>query len=266
MSELPRIVCLCPTFRRPSRLVENSIACYLAQTYPADRRRLLILDDANDLAPQTGDGWEVVSQPIRIPSLPEKYHQLIMMADERWQPDAYCIWEDDDIYFPWHLEAHVHSLASRPWSHPSHVWALTTGEMVKEPAMGHLHASLAFTRDAYQRTGGWPLTNRADFDLQLLSILRRTLGPPGNPLNFDDCPSYVFRWGSTQHPHGQNFMRSPQDEEWYTRALAIPPIEGPPRHLIPSFDQETVKVLQETGHAPSQFHLQDKPDLSRLPI
>jgi glycosyltransferase involved in cell wall biosynthesis len=52
------ISCLMPTYGRPT-LVQNAIACFLAQDYPAGKRRLLILDDAGQIAPQGGAGWFV---------------------------------------------------------------------------------------------------------------------------------------------------------------------------------------------------------------
>ena len=57
-SELPLVSCLCPTYRRP-QLLENSIACFLDQNYPADRRELVVLDDAGELQSQTGEGWQI---------------------------------------------------------------------------------------------------------------------------------------------------------------------------------------------------------------
>ena len=38
---LPLVACLCPTYRRPSRLLANAIACFEHQDYPAQRRRLI---------------------------------------------------------------------------------------------------------------------------------------------------------------------------------------------------------------------------------
>ena len=75
-NELPMVSCLCPTYRRP-KLLENSIACFLAQDYPADRRELIVLDDAGELQNQTGDGWQVSSIQRRFRSLPEKFDDLI---------------------------------------------------------------------------------------------------------------------------------------------------------------------------------------------
>jgi len=72
MTERPFFVCLCPTYGRP-RMVQNAVACFLAQDYPVDRRRLLILDDAGQIPAQKGDGWEVFSMSERFESLPAKY-------------------------------------------------------------------------------------------------------------------------------------------------------------------------------------------------
>ena len=78
-SELPFVSCLCPTYRRP-KLLENSIACFLAQDYPAHRRELIVLDDAGEFQNQTGAGWEIISIPRRFRSLPEKFNALAGLA------------------------------------------------------------------------------------------------------------------------------------------------------------------------------------------
>ena len=67
------VSCLCPTYRRP-KLLKNSIACFEAQDYPADRRELIILDDAGELQNQTGAGWQIISIQRRFRSLPEKFN------------------------------------------------------------------------------------------------------------------------------------------------------------------------------------------------
>ena len=54
-SELPFVSCLCPTYRRP-QMMANTIPCFITQDYPADRRELIILDDACELQNETGDG------------------------------------------------------------------------------------------------------------------------------------------------------------------------------------------------------------------
>jgi hypothetical protein len=102
-----KISCLMPTYGRPT-LVQNAIACFEAQDYPADRRRLLILDDAGQIAPHHSEGWSVWSMPLRMETLTAKYAKLGEL-DEGWAY-VYVIWDDDDIYLPWHLSAHAIAL------------------------------------------------------------------------------------------------------------------------------------------------------------
>ena len=67
-SELPFVSCLCPTYRRP-QMMANTIPCFITQDYPADRRELIILDDAGDLQNETSEGWQIISIPRRFRSL-----------------------------------------------------------------------------------------------------------------------------------------------------------------------------------------------------
>jgi len=212
-NELPFVSCLCPTYRRP-KLLENSIACFLAQDYPADRRELIVLDDAAELQNQTGDGWQIISIPRRFRSLPEKFNALAGLA----RGDILVVWEDDDIYLPHHISTHVRAMDGHLWSKPSKVLSDYTGEVQEEDATGRFHASLAFTRLALEKVCGWPLTLRGDFDQQLIARLNE-LGLPGNPCTIAN-PTYIFRWGSTGAYHGQALMRTPDDEHWYSRVLA----------------------------------------------
>ena len=90
---------------------------------------------------------------------------------------------------------------------------------MEEHAIGRFHASLAFTRQAFEQVAGWPLTLRGDFDQQLISGLN-SISPTADPCIMAG-PSYVFRWGSTGAYHGQALMRGPEDEGWYDRANSL---------------------------------------------
>jgi len=238
--DLPFVSCVCPTYRRP-KLLENSIACFLAQDYPADRRELVILDDAGQIAPQQGDGWEVISMARRFRSLPEKFNALAGLA----RGDVLVVWEDDDIYLPWHIASHVDVLTDGGFSKPSRVLSLYTGEPREEEAAGRFHASIAFTRESLDLAGGWPLTKRGDFDQTFLQRLA------GAATAVDPCrtfpPSYVFRWGSTQSYHGQGLMQGSSDVEWYERVSDGGPISAMDT-IVPVFDAETVHALDRAPH------------------
>ena len=203
-----------PTYRRP-RMMANTIPCFITQDYPADRRELIILDDAGELKNETSDGWQIISISRRFRSLPEKFNALAGLA----QGDILVVWEDDDIYLQHHISTHVRAMEGRLWSKPSSVLSTYTGKHELEDATGRFHASLAFRREVFDRIGGWPLTKRGDFDQQLIARLT-AIEAPGDPCQLDS-PSYIFRWGQTNAYHGQAFMRGPEDEGWYERVAGF---------------------------------------------
>lgn len=254
----PRISCLCPTFGRP-RLLANAVACFLAQDYPPDRCKLIVLDDLGNLLPHlkcgVEDRYRIFTQKERCNSLPEKYNTLVSLAPVS---DIYVVWEDDDVQFPWCLSSHALACEHHAWSYPSEVWSDYTGALATEHTGGRFHGCLAITREALRLIGGWPLTLRADFDQHLISTLRQQSGQPGDPLKFSpDCPAslrshsgkspgYLFRWRHDQ-AHGQAYMRGPEDEGWYDRY--IPPDNSGPHQIIPSFDVQTIEFYRQMGFA-----------------
>jgi glycosyltransferase involved in cell wall biosynthesis len=235
---VPFVSCLCPTYRRP-RLLANALACFLAQDYPPERRELVILDDGGDFAEQSGPSWRLVSTPRRFDALPEKFNTLADLAQGDWL----VVWEDDDIYLPWHLSAHAQALNDGDWSKPSRVLSLYTGKLAEEAGENRFHASLAFTRDALIRAGGWPNTKRADFDYQLVLRLSQA-GRRADPCAAFPA-SYVFRWQSTQDYHAQTKMRGRDDEGWYERCTQSPSqVQWNGGRLTPAMDEETRQVIE----------------------
>ena len=173
----------------------------------------------------------------RYPNLPAKFNALGKLG----QGDVFIVWEDDDIYLPHHISSHVNAMRERiaDYSKPSSVLSTYPGHVVTEGAAGRFHASIAFTRSLFGRVGGWPATKRADFDQQHMQALALEALEIADPCHYAP-PSYCFRYGSTQAYHGQHFMRSPDDEEWYDRV----PRKSGNRDLIlhPEFDFETQAV------------------------
>lgn len=258
---LPYVSCLCPTFHRP-QLLANALACFFAQDYPADRMELVILDDGNDFAESpisfNAPAWSLFSDRNRYPSLPAKFNEMVRRYSS---PEAtvFLVWEDDDVYLPHHVSSHVAALqemqnAPDPfdwrrlvaYSKPSRVLSTYTGTPETEGAAGRFHASIAFTLQLFLKTGGWPVTKRADFDQQWLARLAQGAG---DARTVDPCtiapPSYCFRYGTTQAYHGQHFMRGGEDETWYDR---VPHNPGNRNLMLRAqFDAETLAVYRSHG-------------------
>ncbi|WP_145427689.1 hypothetical protein [Symmachiella dynata] len=123
--------------------------------------------------------------------------------------------------------------------------SLYTGELREEEAAGRFHASIAFTCEAFDSTGGWPLTKSRDFDqtfLQRLASVTNTVDPCHN-----HPPSYVLRWGSTAGYHGQAFMCAPNDEEWNAKLAETESGPSSPYALIPRLDAESASLMRASS-------------------
>lgn len=250
MLNLPFVTCLCPTFRRPKTL-QNAIACFLEQDYPAHLRRLLICDD--DAAYESRSYiydkgmYNIVSYAGAFDSLTAKYNAMAGFADG----EVFAVWEDDEIYLPHHLSSHIASLSPHTptLAKMSKVYSTYGRTFNMEDSAGRFHASLVFNRLAFNLVGGWPDTKRADFDQQFIqSFYKHPDVTVVDPLALGHKPSYVFRWESSEHYHGQSFMRDPADETWYARGhREIPRPRDCPRVIEPQFDPETRNIYKQFG-------------------
>ena len=245
-----RILCVCPTYGRPA-LLANAIACFEAQNY--QDRVLLVMDDLGQIDEQVGDRWKILSTPTRYPSLPAKYNAMLKIAAVCDRFDAVAVWDDDDIYLPWHLSAVAAALADgAPSAKPSLVWSLYRpfGAEAEGPwrenAGGRFHGSLAISQSHLESLGGWIQTKRADFDQQQIAACRPAVDTlDHSPQN---SPSYVFRWGSTGAPHCQGLMSSPDNEDWYDRYK--PADASPVDWLVPEMDHETEGIYRKFACSP----------------
>ena len=263
MTNEPRLACLCPTYKRPN-CVANVAACFLRQTYPVDLRRLFVLDDAGQYRGETkltalgthkyAGRIRVESYDSRYPTLPAKFDRLVELAKaepDGWQPDAFVVWEDDDVFLPWHLQSIADAILAGGQYLTSHTVHSTyeqpMGDTILEGADGRFHSSWAFTANLLNRVGGYPHTDRLDFDQQLGTALSSQGGgphlysyPQGPP------PSYVYRWGNGIY-HGSQQGEQGFRNLWSNLDQLPAPYVGT---LEPNMDRETTllyRVLQCDG-------------------
>jgi hypothetical protein len=168
--ETVKIACLCSTFVRPAELRE-AIACFERQDYPLQRRELIILDDAGQYPSQRGPGWQLVSVSRRFRTLGEKRNASAGLVSP--DVEAYAVWDDDDIYLPWHLSAAARALEQGAWVVPATVWLFWGGRFERRPTHRMFHAAWCFTRDLFERAGRYPAMQGGEDQ-----ALRRALRSP----------------------------------------------------------------------------------------
>ena len=196
-----KIACLCSTFNRPGQLAE-AVESFLRQTYPAELRELVILDDAGQYAPDACDhlpGVKLVTTRHRFRTLGEKRNASAALVSP--DVDAYAVWDDDDIYLPWHLEAMVAVFqAGYRWSLPAEVWIDRRTYLERKTTGGFFHGSWGFTREAFLSVGGYPAMQSGQ-DQALAARFKRAGIKPISPREIVDAPassivlpSYIYRW------------------------------------------------------------------------
>lgn len=277
-------ICLTPTYGRPS-LVANALALFLDQQLPAgDTAYLAILDDAEQITPQAGRrgplSWEVFAHPLWIP-LPRKYAAILSRLGGivPHGDTVYVVWDDDDVYLPWHLSAIGNAFRRRPparWAHPSSVFSTYDDRQPRlipwkerprlERAAGRFHGALAVRGDLLAELDGWPDTDLATYDQQILAACSRAVGvDPCTLAPVTDhrspitdhvprewiaaAPSYCYRWGDTGKWHASGTI----DEGVYRQ----PPVQEPGSVEIvrADYDASTVRILQWLTNGAGGEHL-----------
>ena len=112
----PTIAALCPTYNRP-RLLGQAIAMFLVQDYP--HKWFAALDDSgifDSLEMPLPPKVTLLSTGQRSKSVGAKRNYLAKLTTV----DYIAVWDDDDIYLPWHLSAAVEALGKRCWAQPRH--------------------------------------------------------------------------------------------------------------------------------------------------
>ena len=234
----PLVSCICPTYKRPQQL-RNALACFLAQDYPESRCELIILDDAGQFPEQIGTNWRLISTRRRFENLPSKFNALL----KECRGDIVAVWEDDDVFLPWHLRDVVHCYQgeSADIYLPRSVWTNyhhDSGELVIEEPAGRFHSSWRFTRRIVEAVGGYPESSRLDFDQELGGLLRQS--GEAESYGEHEHPSYVYRWGSAAWNASQGGNDTAFQELW--NELGKLPAQ-PQSGLVAGFDEETFNIF-----------------------
>ena len=187
---LPKIACLCPTYHRP-QVLADCIECFNRQTYPIDRRELIILDDGGQYDHQSGPGWNLVSLPVRFRTLGEKRNATAALVS----PDVthFALWDDDDIYLPWHLQnmAEVFE-AGCEWSKPRDLFIHSGGPFRRKGTTFLYHAMWGFSRELFLAVGGYPAMQSGQ-DQGLLKRFKQAKTEWKSP---SGDTSFAYRWHS----------------------------------------------------------------------
>ena len=180
---------VCCTWNRPHYLGEL-VESFLRQDYPADKRELVILDDAGQYGNQEGDGWKIISIKTRFTTLGEKRNACAALV--RSDCEGLLVADDDDLYLPHWFSAHAAALAIAEWSRPELVFLEVNSTFFVQKTCGIYHGAHAFRRSTFQKHFGYKAMNSG----QDQELFRRLEGSGVSQIdttrNID--PYYVYRF------------------------------------------------------------------------
>jgi len=180
------------TYKRP-RSLGHLIRCFERQTH--EDRFMVILDDDGSTGHLRGDRWEAVSVPRRFRTLGEKRNAVAALAPP--DAEALAIWDDDDLYFPWALEATAAALDRGEWSRPS----IALLPIIEPPGNrwtfrqvqtgGLFHGGWAYKRDLFDRAGWYPAESGPE-DQGLMRKMEALGAVAIDPIALGFRPFYVY--------------------------------------------------------------------------
>jgi glycosyltransferase involved in cell wall biosynthesis len=186
-----KVSCLCPTYNRAPhtiRLVEEAIASFLAQDYPA--KELIVLNDTpGQLLRYDHPEVLIVNTPFRCQTLGAKRIFLVGLASG----ELLCPWDDDDISLPWRLSRSVALLGDADYYNPQRYWFLDPKGLHHDHALGYAFNASIFRKTAWEELGGAPGISVAEDAVMDGKLRTRRLAAP-SPLPLDDW-FYIYRWG-----------------------------------------------------------------------
>lgn len=209
MPDLPLVACLTPTFGRAARqpaVLREAVADFLAQDYPADRRLLLILNDAPGHVLTTAlPGVLCLNMHARMPSLGAKCNAMLALAKGRGCAVG-MMWEDDDRAKPFRVSQAVRVLGDYDYWNPGLVWFHQRESAPVPDGKGVMHHAAAFKID--KMLGRYQNTSRGH-DAAADGWARANLRCCPVKITDPAEAAYVYRWGfSDFHLSGQADMEA----------------------------------------------------------
>jgi glycosyltransferase involved in cell wall biosynthesis len=178
----PLVTCLQLSYGRPQLSVE-AVECFLQQTY--ENKKLIIINTHPSPVYFDSNYENIEVHNIKPLSHLSNVYRFGM---ELITSDYFCIWDDDDLYMPWHIQDRVNILMENP-----------SAEMI-----GHTHCIYScdgeirnFVQNAfvsqhlYKNKVNFPNENIACWDMDWANRPWKQ-----KTFTFPIKPSYVYRWGT----------------------------------------------------------------------
>lgn len=195
----PPISCYCSTYGRPQRLIENSIACFLAQDYPGIKELVILNDFVEQELIFDHPEVRIINWPERIAPLGAKFNKNVELC----RFNLLATWEDDDVFLPHRLKYSYERMKNGVF-HTHDAW-FERNEKDIISARNCFHSTHLMTRDLFNKVGGYPTeVDICSIDISIMDKLRKLLGTYTNDTPEEDR-FYIYVWSCAQSYHGSGW-------------------------------------------------------------
>jgi glycosyltransferase involved in cell wall biosynthesis len=181
----------CLTYGRPKYL-EEAVNCFLRQDYEGPKELVILNDLANQTIEYNHPNIKVFNEAIRYPTLGEKRNACI----ERCTGDIILVLDDDDIVLDRHINTAVRLLGDSDFFYPNKALMMVNYNQKIENVIGGVPAQVIFTKDTWQKAGGYPKINSGE-DQHFIHRLSKFKGGRCE-VSLDDI-TYLFSWANGAH-------------------------------------------------------------------
>ena len=199
----PPISCVCLTFGRPQRILEEAVYSFLQQDYPGEKELLILNDFAQQTIVFDHPEVTVVNVATRFLSVGEKRNRAVALS----RHDLLAVWDDDDISLPHRLSFSVsHYDERRRYFKSTQSFSWNKGK-VSGPRTNRYHAASMWHRSLFDEVGGYPAIGSGEDD-GIEAKFKKIIGPE---MSFDNIEPrdiyYLYRWSGTGSYHLSGFGR-----------------------------------------------------------
>lgn len=192
----PKVVCGCPTFGRPMRLINETVKSFLLQDYP--NKELIVYNDCDLVQLKcNAQGVTIINRSERHRSLGEKFNALMEIGDY----DLWLYWNDDDIYLPWAISTYVNNIVDGFYV-PSGRWFMLHDEIVRfTPAA--LANPWMCTKSLWQELNGY-ITHKMGIDYNFCGRARNLFPESWTSKLTREETFFIYRWGTGSYHASSN--------------------------------------------------------------
>lgn len=225
----PWVTCIQTSYGRP-HLSEEAVECFARQTY---QNKKLVIVNTHRSRVGFEPGYAEVRNISVVNCRPFPYlSDVYRFAMDQVTTPLFCLWDDDDLFLPWHIDDRVKLWLEVKDHHPRKPVRVGNSKSIfaNGPRFLKQDSNMFVAQYLYEASSLRPPAGEPVWDLEW-ERLWETRGTETVRLGPSSRPSYVYRWGT-----GEDHISSKPDPE------------GQHQNYLANIARKNAKVLPGVWH------------------